>query len=50
MEDYSLFIIKAKNLIEKINEAANMKDFEKAREYTFALKNLSVMLVDSLGE
>jgi len=32
MEDYSLFIIKAKKLIDQINEAANRKDFEKAKE------------------
>jgi len=49
MEDYSLYLIKAQKLLNRILEEANRKEYEKAADYSYALKELSEMLYESLS-
>jgi len=48
MEDYSLCIIKAQKLINRIHEEATNKNFETALDYAYGLEQLAKMLEDSL--
>ena len=48
MEDYSLYLIKAQKLLNRILEEANKQSYEQAADYSYALKELSEMLYESL--
>jgi hypothetical protein len=50
MEDYSLYLIKAQKLLNRILEEANRKDFDTAFDYAFSLEQLAGMLKESLKE
>ena len=47
-EDYSLFTIKAGKLLRAVQDQANNRDFEKAADTAYVLKELSEMLYESL--
>jgi DICT domain-containing protein len=49
-EDYSLYTIKAHRLLRAVQEQANQRDFIKAADTAFALRELSVMLYESITE
>jgi hypothetical protein len=48
-DDYSLFTIKAHRLLRAIQEQANAREYEKASDTAYALKELSLMLYESLA-
>jgi hypothetical protein len=50
LEDYSLYTIKAGKLLRAVQDQANSKDFVKAADTAFALRELSIMLYDSITE
>ena len=43
MEDYSLYLIKAQKLLNRILEEANKQSYEQAADYSYALKELSLI-------
>jgi hypothetical protein len=49
-EDYSLYTIKAGKLLKAVQDQANQRDFIKAADTAYALRELSVMLYDSITE
>jgi hypothetical protein len=49
-EDYSLYTIKANRLLRAVQEQANARDFIKAADTAYALKELTGMLYDSITE
>jgi hypothetical protein len=49
-EDYSLYTIKAFKLLRAVQDQANSRDFIKAVDTAYALKELSTMLYDSIAE
>jgi hypothetical protein len=49
-EDYSLYTIKAHRLLRAVQEQANQRNFTKAADTAFALRELSVMLYESITE
>lgn len=49
-EDYSLYTIKAHRLLKAIQEQASQRDFAKASDSAFALRELSFMLYESIVE
>lgn len=49
-DDYSLYTIKAHRLLKAVQDQANSRDFIKAADTAFALKELSVMLYESITE
>ena len=49
-EDYSLYTIKAGKLLRAVQDQANSRDFIKAADTAYALRELAVMLYDSITE
>ena len=49
-EDYSLYTIKAHRLLRAVQDQANARDFVKAADTAYALKELAVMLYESITE
>jgi hypothetical protein len=49
-EDYSLYTIKAHRLLRAVQEQANSRDFVKAADTAYHLKELTGMLYDSITE
>ena len=49
-EDYSLYTIKAHRLLKAVQDQANERNFIKAADTAFALRELSNMLYDSITE
>jgi hypothetical protein len=49
-EDYSLYTIKAGKLLRAVQDQANGRDFIKAADTAYALRELSVMLYDSIAK
>lgn len=49
-EDYSLYTIKAHRLLKAVQDQASERNFIKAADTAFALRELSNMLYDSITE
>jgi hypothetical protein len=50
LEDYSLYTIKAHRLLRAVQDQSNSRDFITAADTAYALKELSIMLYDSIAE
>ena len=49
-DDYSLYTIKAGKLLSAVQEQANSRNFIKAEETAYALRELTVMLYESIAK